>query len=193
MTDPVRLVGIVGSLRAQSFSRIVFEAAAELIGPQAELTEVAIRDVPLYDGDVEVAGDPPSVTNLKESVDGADGLIVFSPEYNRGTPAITKNAIDWLSRMPRQSVLTRAAVGVVATTVGSHEAAGVRRHLADSIGANTKRFYATTLGFGSIADKVADGRLSDPETRSTLEMWLAGFVAHVLAHQSARHEESASD
>ena len=182
MTEPLRVVGIVGSLRALSFSRIMFDAATELIGEQAELTEVSIRDLPLYDGDIEVAGDPPSVTALKESVDSADGLIVFSPEYNRGAPAVTKNAIDWLSRMPRQSVLTRATVGVVATTVGGHEAAGVRRHLTDSIGANTTRFYATTIGFGSIADKVDDGRLTDAESRSMLKTWLAGFVAHVRSN-----------
>jgi len=179
MTEPLRIVGIVGSLRAVSFNRMMFDAAVDLLGPGAELTEVAIRDVPLYNGDVEAEGDPASVAALKESVERADGLIVFTPEFNRGAPAVTKNAIDWLSRMPRQSVLTRATVGLVAATVGGHEANGVRQHLADSIGANTRTFYPTTLGLGSIADKVTDGRLTDPVARSALAGWLAGFVNHV--------------
>ena len=47
------------------------------------LTEVSLADVPLYNGDVEAEGDPDAVAALKTAVDDADGLIVFTPEYNR--------------------------------------------------------------------------------------------------------------
>jgi len=174
----MKLVAIVGSLRQESFNRAVFNAATELIGADASLTELPLADVPLYDGDVEAAGDPEPVTALKQDVANADGLIVFTPEYNRGVPAVTKNAIDWLSRMPGDNVLIRTAVGVVAGTIGRHDAAGVRSHLSASL-AMVDRFYETTLGLPSLSHTVVDGRLSDPDARQALETWLAAFVVHV--------------
>lgn len=182
--NPIRLAGIVGSLRSDSSTRAVFRAAAELVGADVELVEVPLADVPLYDGDVEAEGDPAAVVGLKGAIDAADGLIVFTPEYNRSVPAVTKNAIDWLSRPPGDSVLSRAAVGIVAATPGGHDAQGVRSHLSASIAANTDRFHESTHGIASVAAKLIDGRLVDPEARTDLETWLAGFVAEVreLAH-----------
>lgn len=175
----VSLAGIVGSLRRGSFNHAVYDAAVDLVGDGVELTEVPLRPVPFYDGDLEAEGDPPAVTALKRSVDAADGLIVFSPEYNRSIPAVTKNAIDWLSRRRGESALSRAAVGIVAATPGRHQAAGVRDHLSQSIGANTPHLYRPTLGIGSIETKLTDSRLTDEEARAALARWLEGFVAFV--------------
>ncbi len=175
---PLSLVAIIGSLRRDSFHRSIFQAATGLLPEGVQLNEVPIAEVPLYNGDVEAAGDPDSVTILKESVDNADGLILFTPEYNRSIPAVTKNAIDWLSRMPGESPLSRATVGIVASSPGGHEVTGVRQHLADSVGANTAKLYSTSLGIASIVEKLTDGTMTDEETRENLRGWLAGFVDH---------------
>lgn len=187
MSESVVLVAIVGSLRAESVNRAAFGAAAELAGLQVgvSLREVSLAEVPLYNGDVEAVGDPSPVVELKRAVDDADGLVIFTPEYNRSIPAVTKNAIDWMSRLPRQGVINRAAVGVVASTVGGHDASGVRGHLGDSLSALTPAgFHPDTLGIGSIGDKLTDGRLTDDETRRALAAWLEGFVSHVIEHRS---------
>ena len=179
MKTPIHLAGVVGSLRSDSANRAVFESAVKLAGDGVTLTEVSVRDVPLYDGDVEAVGDPESVDTLKRMVDAADGLIIFTPEYNRSTPAVTKNVIDWLSRLPGQSVLSRATVGIVAATPGNHDAAGVRTHLGASIQTNTSAVFEPSLGIGRIADKVADGQLVDDEALEQLRAWLESFVADV--------------
>ena len=181
MNESVNLVGIVGSLRAESFNRAVFVAAQTLVGPGVKLCEARLRDVPLYDGDVEAAGDPAAVITLKATVAAADGLIVFTPEYNRSAPAVTKNAIDWLSRLPGESVLSRAAVGIVAATPGRHDAQGSRTHLGQSIAANTDRLFEPSLGIASIADKLTDGELSDEDAIQKLASWLAEFVNYLEA------------
>ena len=178
MSEISNVVAIVGSLRADSLNRAVFEAAVELMPGGVGLVELPLADLPLYNGDVEAAGDPASVVELKSGVDGADGLIIFTPEYNRGVPAVTKNAVDWLSRMPRQSPLSRAAVGIVAASPGGYECAGVRAHLGDSVGANTKRFFEQTIGFGRITDLISEGSLTDAETRDQLRSWLIAFIEH---------------
>jgi len=179
MDQPINLVAIIGSLRAESFNRSIFRAAQDLVGQGVTLTEVSLTDVPLYNGDVESEGDPEPVVALKSAVDGSDGLIIFTPEYNRSTPAVTKNAIDWLSRKPGNSALSRATVGIVGASPGRHEVNGVRSHLAASIGSNTKMFYETSLGIGSVHEALTDGKISDPEVRARLESWLTGFVEFV--------------
>ena len=184
MNDPVNLGGIVGSLRAKSFNRAVFEAARTFVGPGVNLSEADLRDVPLYDADLEASGDPPAVVTLKAKVAAADGLIVFTPEYNRGVPAVTKNAIDWLSRLPGESVLSRAAVGIVAATPGRHDAQGSRTHLGQSIAANTDRLFDPSLGIASIADKLTDGALSDADTAKQLAAWLSEFVKFLAETRS---------
>ncbi|MGI9604487.1 MAG: NADPH-dependent FMN reductase [Acidimicrobiales bacterium] len=183
MSPPITITAIVGSLRRQSFNRAVFTAATELLGEQTRLVEADLGDVPLYNGDVEAEGDPEPVAALKHAVATTDGLIIFTPEYNRGVPAVTKNAVDWLSRTPGASPLAEATVGIVAATPGRHEAAGVRGHLATSITANTDRLYEPTLGLASIGHLLEDGRLTDAETRSRLADWLGGFVQYVKETQ----------
>lgn len=179
MTSSLNLVALIGSLRTEAFSRVVFNAAAELAPPAATLTEVSLTDVPFYNGDVEAAGDPESVKALKEAVIEADGFIVFTPEYNRSMPAVVKNAIDWLSRVPGDSALTNAAAGVVASTPGRHDAAGVRRHLTDSLSLTTGHFFPETLAVSSVSRMMTDGRLTDPDALDSLGAWLGAYVDHI--------------
>lgn len=179
-SETVNLVAIIGSLRGGSFNRMVFTAATGLIPEGVTLSELPIADVPLYNGDVEDAGDPTSVTALKTAVDAADGLAIFTPEYNGSIPAVTKNAIDWLSRMPFEGPMSRAVVGCVAATRGRHDCARVRGHLADSLGGITKSLYDPLLGIGS-AGHIFDeaGALTDSDTQEALGNWLGGFADHV--------------
>lgn len=184
MTSEIKLVAIVGSLRQQSFSRAVFNAATALSPANVELAEASVREIPLYDGDLEDEGDPTAVIELRRLVDEADGLIVFTPEYNRSVPAVTKNAIDWLSRYPGDSALSRAAVGIVASTPGRHDAAGVREHLSTAIRANTTQIFEDTLGIASISHKLDDaGALTNPETKERLAAWISDFATHVRAQK----------
>lgn len=182
--QPPDLVAIVGSLRAESSNRVVFETARELAPPLATIREISLRDVPMYDGDVEAAGDPPAVAELRAAVDQADGLLIFTPEYNRSMPAVTKNAVDWLSRYPGDSALSRAKVGIVAATPGRHPAAGVRDHLATSVGANTTGLYEQSLGIGSVTRAIDGGRIVDDGVRAELSEWLSGFAKHVAVPSS---------
>jgi NADPH-dependent FMN reductase len=62
-----------------------------------------LDDIPLYNEDVEAAGAPASVVQLRDAIRKADGLA--TPEYNYGVPGVLKNTIDWLSRPPRDSAL----------------------------------------------------------------------------------------
>jgi chromate reductase len=118
VNTPVRILGISGSLRERSFNRALLRAAAELAPPGVELVEDDLSSIPLYNGDVEAAGAPEEVEALRAAVRDADGLLLATPEYNRGTSGVLKNAIDWLSRPALASVLRWKPAAVIGATTG---------------------------------------------------------------------------
>src|ERR1700744_4091333 len=88
---------IVGSLRRESFSRKTANALAVLAPSTLKLEIVEIRDLALYDEDIEAQA-PAPWTALRERVRRADAVLFVTPEYNRGIPGGLKNAIDVGSR-----------------------------------------------------------------------------------------------
>ena len=95
MTD-LKLVGICGSLRRDSWNRKLLGAARDAFGP-ARYSEGDLR-LPLFDEDLEAQGIPPEVTTLKTLIAEADAVVIACPEYNKAPPGVLKNALDWLSR-----------------------------------------------------------------------------------------------
>lgn len=95
MSD-LKLVGICGSLRRESWNRKLMHAARDAFGP-AEFAEGNLR-LPLFDEDLEAEGIPAEVTALKDLIAAADAVVIACPEYNKAPPGVLKNALDWLSR-----------------------------------------------------------------------------------------------
>src|SRR5260370_9411868 len=93
-----RVLGISGSLRRGSYNSALLRAAARFMPEDATLEVASLRGIPLYDGDVEAQGIPAAVSQLKEAIIAADGVLLATPEYNNSIPGVFKNAIDWLSR-----------------------------------------------------------------------------------------------
>ncbi|MEO1637615.1 MAG: NAD(P)H-dependent oxidoreductase [Pseudomonadota bacterium] len=91
------LLGISGSLRADSTNTKLIRAAAKIFAPDT-FVEGDVR-LPLYDGDAEAAeGIPPAVQKLADQIAAADAVIISTPEYNKAPPGVLKNALDWISR-----------------------------------------------------------------------------------------------
>lgn len=178
MESELDLVAVVGSLRSESINRAVFVSARELLPEDVNLTEIDIRNVPLYDADVEAEGDPAAVASLKAAVAAADGLVFFTPEYNRSVPAVTKNLVDWLSRPYQASPLAGKPAGIVAAVLGGHTATGARDHLAIAVGAITDRLLDESLGLGDMRDAIDGGRITDEAQRQQLREWLHRFIRY---------------
>src|SRR5437868_5870404 len=116
----MKILGISGSLRKGSFNTMLLNAAVKLAPAGTTIEVASIRDIPLYDGDVESAGFPPAVQTLKDKVIAADALLIVTPEYNNSIPGVAKNAIDWLSRPPADvpRVFSGKPVGLIGATPG---------------------------------------------------------------------------
>ncbi|CAN5516693.1 NADPH-dependent FMN reductase [soil metagenome] len=179
-----KIVGISGSLRKGSYNTALLRAATGLMPAGSTLVTGSIRGIPLYDGDVEAAeGIPTAVTELKDLIAGADGLVLFTPEYNNGMPGVFKNAIDWLTRpasdIPR--VFGSKPVAIAGASPG-----GFGTILSQNGWLPVLRTLGTRPWFGgrlmvSRAHKLmnANGDVSDQATLDQLRDFMAGFVKSI--------------
>jgi chromate reductase, NAD(P)H dehydrogenase (quinone) len=177
----VKILGISGSLRKESYNTALLKAAVGLMPEGVELEAASIHGIPLYDGDLEAAqGSPPAVQALKDRILQAQGLLLVTPEYNNSVPGAFKNAIDWLSRPPADiaKVFGDRPVGVIGASPG-----GFGTILAQNAWLPVLRTLGTRTWFGgrmqvSRAGNVFDaaGELTDEAIRAQLRKYLAGFV-----------------
>lgn len=117
--EPRRVLGVVGSLRRQSFNRLLLEHAAARAPDrlQIDIAPDLIR-LPLFDEDLELDGLPDDVAAMQERIRTADALLLASPEYNFGVPGPVKNFIDWASRPPRRGPLVGKPVALIGASTG---------------------------------------------------------------------------
>ena len=179
----MEIVGISGSLRTGSYNAALLRAARDLAPGDARVEIASIREIPLYDADVEAKGIPEGVRVLKDRIAASDGLLLVSPEYNNSFSGVMKNAIDWLTRpstdIPR--VFRDRPVAVIGATPGRGGTA-----LAQTAWLPVLRTLGTRPWFGqrlqvSGAKSLFDdgGRLVDEETRTRLQAFMAGFVEFI--------------
>jgi len=191
MRHVTKLIGLSGSLRQRSFNSSLLRAAVELMPQGAEMTVGSIRDIPLYDGDLEDAqGVPGPAQALKDAIAAADGLLLVTPEYNNSIPGVFKNAIDWLSRPPADisRVFGSKPVALIGASPG-----GFGTILSQEAWLPVLRTLGTRPWFGgrllvSRATTVFDdsGRIMNDTTREQLRKFIDGFVTFVrsiLSHE----------
>jgi chromate reductase len=119
---------VVGSLRRDSFNRKLASALGKLAPADFSFNQVRIDDLPLYNQDDD-ASQAASVKRLKTEVAGSQGLLFFTPEYNRSMPGVLKNAIDHASRPYGQNAWRGKPAGVIGVSVGAIGTAMAQQHL----------------------------------------------------------------
>ncbi len=175
----MKVLAVIGSLRAESFSRKLARAAVDLAPAGMELEIVDGRDLPLYDQDLDAAQKPAAVQKLLDQVTDADGLFFVTPEYNYGIPGPLKNLIDWASRPAFKSPLKDKPALLVALSPAPTGGARVYAQLATVLsGTLTPVFLAPSFLVPAVHEKFdATGALVDETTRRRLERALEGFAA----------------
>src|SRR6185436_11258651 len=91
-----KIAVLVGSLRRESINLKLAKALAKLAKGRLEFNFLSL-DLPLYNEDLW-ANPPAAVLKLKKDIEAADAVLFVTPEYNRSTTPIIKNAIDWGTR-----------------------------------------------------------------------------------------------
>lgn len=175
------VVAFAGSLRRASYNRALLRSATELapIGMRIEIFDLA--DVPLYNGDIEAEGDPEAVARLKRAIAAADGVLMATPEYNHGVPAVMKNAVDWASRPPRAAPLAGKPVGIIGASPGITGSARGQSQLRQAFEFTDSYCMPQPelLVFKAHEKFDSEGRLTDGATAEHLSRYLTAFAAWV--------------
>ena len=172
----LHVIGIAGSLRAGSYNRALLAAAVALAPPSMFIEVADLRPIPFFDGDVEAAGLPPAVAELKTRVRNAGALLIATPEYNYSVPGVLKNTIDWLSRGPDSALAGKpaAVMGASPGGFGTVRSQLALRQVAQ--GCNLLLLQRPELHVAKAADKFdAGGQLVDEGVRKNLVSLLSAL------------------
>jgi chromate reductase, NAD(P)H dehydrogenase (quinone) len=175
----MRVLGISGSLRADSHNSALLRAAAERLPAGTELVPYErLAEIPPYDEDVEAAGVPEAVADLRAEIRGADAVLIATPEYNHSIPGQLKNALDWVSRPAGQSALNGKPAATIGASTGMFGAVWAQAELRKVLGALGGRVLESELPV-SYAAKLRHGHRLElaPEQAVQLEEILAELVA----------------
>ena len=198
----ISIVGLAGSLRSGSFNRALLRAARNLAPEGVQIDIFELADVPLYNADVEAHGNPKAVMALKQAIYEADGVLMVTPEYNHGVPAVMKNAVDWASRPPGSAALDRKPVGIIGASPGITGTARGQSQLRQAF-EFTNSFcmpQPELLVFKAHEKFDANGDLIDGATAERLATylvafgdWVRRFAPGALARRATINGERASD
>ncbi len=185
--QPVRLLGITGSLRAKSFNTAALRTFAALLPAGVALEIADLADIPFYNADVEQGGLPEAVKALRSRVTAADGLVFAVPEYNFSVPGVLKNALEWLSRPPSPPCHGKpcAMLGATLSPLGTARGQFHLRHICVSL--NLIPVNTPHVDITSAAAKFdPEGKLTDSASIDAIRQ-LAGELITLTRSLSVRH------
>src|SRR3954453_6412675 len=120
MSD-IKVLVLLGSLRAGSINRQLAELAAEAAPEEVSLQLFErLGELPFYNEDIDNEGVAEPVVALRAAAADADAALIVTPEYNGSIPGVLKNAIDWLSRPFGDGALKGKLVAVVGAARGQY-------------------------------------------------------------------------
>jgi len=171
---------VVGSLRKGSFNRMTAQALMELAPDTLKLEIEEIRELPLYDQDLD-ASPPAEWVAFKERIARADAVLFITPEYNRSVPGVLKNAIDVASRPYGQSAWNGKPAGVISVSPGAIGGFGANHHLRQSlVFLNMPAMQQPEAYIGNCASLFDEnGKLTNEGTRKFLKGFLHAFAAWI--------------
>ena len=151
----IKVLALVGSLRAASINRQIAHLAAE-VAPAGVTVAVfdELGELPFYNEEIDDATNqalehaPAPVEALRAAAAEADAVLVVTPEYNGSYPAVVKNAIDWLSRPFGDGAVKGKPLAVIGGSFGQY--GGVWAH------------DDTRKSFGIAGARVVEVKLSVP-------------------------------
>ena len=187
----MKFIAIVGTNVTKSYNRKLLQFMSSHFANQAQIEVTEIKDIPLFCEDYEQT--PQSVLDLAQKIEGADGVIFGTPEYDHDIPAALKSVIEWLSW--KVHPLTKRPVMIVGASLGNLgtvQAQESLRRILDSPGLGSFVLPGFQFLLGR-AESAFDekGNLLDPGTVSWLEQCFNGFIHYASALEKLQSAQKA--
>lgn len=185
----IQLLGLCGSLRQQSSNSVVLQTlATELLPPNVKLEMYDLKDIPLYNADLDGDNPPAAVRGLRIAIKNATGLVIASPEYSHCMSGVIKNALDWLSSLDRPSSLKGKPTLTITASPTLTGGSRAQHQLSEALWA----VRATLINYPpvlitEVSGKIRNGKLVDEAARATLSE--ASEVLMEASMQSAYDSE----
>lgn len=185
MAQSLSVLAFAGSLREGSYNKALLRNAKELAPENLNIKLFDLAGIPLYNADVEELGDPERVTEFKEAIRNADGVLIATPEYNHGVPAVSKNAVDWASRPPKNAPLNEKPIGILGASPGQTGTARGQSQLRQAFEFTNSYCMPQPeiLVFRAHQKFDEEGNLTDEKTREFLGKYLEAFYEWILKFQ----------
>ena len=166
MSEPIRILGIAGSLRAQSYNLAALRAAQKLVPAGVTLELFPLGGIPPYNQDEE-RKPPQKVVDLKARIRNADGILLATPEYNYSIPGVLKNAIDWASRPYGDNAWDGKPVALMSASMGLFGGVRAQYHLRQCfVFLNMYAVLQPEVAIGNASQKFSQqGELTDNAAR----------------------------
>ena len=185
--NTIKILGIVGSLRQDSYNAFALKAAQTLVPEGAALELIELHGIPLYNQDDEMSP-PPAVQAFKQRILEADAILFATPEYNYSLPGGLKNAINWTSRPYGETAWRGKPAAVMGASVGSLGTARAQSHLRQMLLAlDMPVVNQPEVTISDAAQCFAqNGELTDDATRKEIRKLLNSLVDLVSASQASK-------
>jgi chromate reductase len=172
------ILGIAGSLRANSYNRLALRAAQKLAPPDTKIQLADISGLPGFNQDDEKTP-PPKVTELKKQIQAADAILFVTPEYNYSIPGVLKNAIDWASRPYGQSAWSGKPAAIMGASISKLGSARAQYHLRQSfVFLNMPSVLQPEVMIAEAGNQFdASGELANEDSKKLIRQLLEALVA----------------
>ncbi len=177
MSKPIRILGIAGSLRRDSYNRAALRAATALVPEGATLETFELDGIPIFNQD-EDQNPPAKVAELKRRIREADAILFVTPEYNYSVPGVLKNAIDWASRPYGDSAWNGKPAAIMGASPGILGTARAQYHLRQIlVFLNMFPINQPEVMIGNAAARFdKEGNLTDETTKDFIRQLLQNLV-----------------
>lgn len=177
MSKPIRILGIAGSLRRESYNRSALSAATQLTPEDVTIEIFELDGIPAFNQDQE-RNPPAKVTELKERIQEADAILFVTPEYNYSVPGVLKNAIDWASRPYGESAWNGKPVAIMGASVGTLGTARAQYHLRQMfVFLNMFPINQPEVMISNAAERFdAEGNLTDETSKDLIRKLLSSLA-----------------
>ena len=177
MSKQIRILGIAGSLRRESYNRAALRAATQLVPEGATIETFELDGIPGFNQDEE-QNPPAKVVELKRQIREADAILIVTPEYNYSVPGVLKNAIDWASRPYGDSAWTGKPAAIMGASVGTIGTARAQYHLRQMmVFLNMFPINQPEVMIGNSSERFdAEGNLTHDATKEFIRQLLQNLV-----------------
>lgn len=159
-----KILAFSGSLRKASYNRLLLDKLISLAPANVSIDRFDISPIPLYNEDLEIQNFPITVTDFKNRIRSADGIVIVTPEYNYSIPGVLKNALDWASRPSSDIPFVGKPCAILGTSISQFGSVRSQLHLRQVLFAlgvrlmNTPEVYVPKAKDLFINDELTDDR-----------------------------------